>query len=343
MIAAGNFETVKHMHPALRSRIRGYGYEVYMNTTMEDTKQNQEKIVQFVAQEVKKDGNIPHFSREAVEEILQEARKRTSQANRLTLRLRELGGLVRAAGDLAGERSKTLVTRKDVMDAKRLARTLEQQIGDKYITEKRKYQLIITKGNIIGRVNGLAVIGGGQEAVSSGIILPIESAVTKGGKKSQFIATGKLGEIAKEAVKNVSAIILQYFGEDIKEKNDIYVQFLQTYEGVEGDSASIAVATAIISALKNVPVKQNLAMTGSVSIRGEVLAIGGVTSKIEAALDAGIKTIIIPKVNANDVILPKDKLKGVKIIPVETLKEVLEPALVWKGKEDILRKIKRAK
>ena len=95
---------------------------------------------------------------------------------------------------------------------------------------------------------------------------------TVGGKKAEFIATGKLGEIAKEAIKNVSAIILKSFGEDIKETYDIYIQFLQTYEGVEGDSASIAVATAIISALKKVPIKQTVAMTGSLSVRGEVFS-----------------------------------------------------------------------
>ena len=111
----------------------------------------------------------------------------------------------------------------------------------------------------------------GSQGYFSGLVLPIESEVTIGGKKTEFVATGRLGEIAKEAVKNVSAIILKYFGEDIKEKYDIFVQFLQTAgEGVEGDSASIAVATAIISALKKIPVRQDTALTGSLSVRGEV-------------------------------------------------------------------------
>jgi len=170
-------------------------------------------------------------------------------------------------------------------------------------------------------------------------LLPIEAEVTIGGKKSEIIATGKLGEIAKEAVKNVSAIIMKYFGEDIKETRDIFVQFLQTYEGVEGDSASIAVATAIISALKNIPVKQDMAMTGSLSVRGEVLPIGGVSSKVEAAIDAGIKTVIVPKTNLQDIVIDKDKIDKIKIIPVETIEEVLELVLDWKGKESIFHKI----
>jgi len=99
LVAAGNFETIKNMHPALRSRIRGYGYEVYMNDTMRDTKENRLKIARFVAQEVKKeDGKIPHFSKEAVMSIIQEARRMASRKGHLTIRLRELGGLIRAAG-----------------------------------------------------------------------------------------------------------------------------------------------------------------------------------------------------------------------------------------------------
>jgi len=200
----------------------------------------------------------------------------------------------------------------------------------------------MTKGIAIGRVNGLAVIG--AESSYSGIVLPIESEVTPGGKKAEFVATGQLGKIAKEAVKNVSATILKYFGEDIKEKYDIFTQFLQTADsGVEGDSASIAVATSIISALKKIPVKQDLAMTGSLSVRGDVLAIGGVSQKIEAAIEAGIKKVIIPKTNVQDVILSEESKKKVKVIPVETITQVLEHALYWKGKESILRRIKTFK
>ena len=123
----------------------------------------------------------------------------------------------------------------------------------------------------------------------------------------------------------------------------MYVQFLQTYEGVEGDSASIAVATAVISAFKQVPVKQDLAMTGSLSVRGEVLPIGGVTSKVEAAIEAGISSIIVPKSNFKDIIVPEEKLKKIRIIPVETIEEVLKEALDWKGKEKILNLIMKNK
>ncbi len=334
LVAAGNLETVQKMHPALRSRIRGYGYEVYMNDTILDTPENRKKFARFVAQEVAKDGKIPHFSQEAVEEIIKEARKRAGRKGHLTLVLRDLGGLVRAAGDLAAEQGAKLVLAEHIAKAKRLARTLEQQIADKYIEKKKEYDIIKTEGEVEGRVNGLAVIG--SESGMSGLVLPIEAEVTaaKTGQR-KFVATGKLGQIAKEAIINVSAIIKKLFEDDIK-KYDVYVQFLQTSEGVEGDSASIAVATAIISALKDIPVRQDTAMTGSLSVRGEVLPVGGVTQKVEAAAEAGLKQVIIPAANEKDVVLSNGN-KKIKIIPVSNIVQVLEHALAWKGKEDVLK------
>ncbi len=337
LVAAGNFETIKHMHPALRSRISGYGYEIYMKETIPDTPENRDKLAFFVAQEVTKDKKIPHFSAEAVDAIVEEARRRANRKGHLTLRLRELGGLIRAAGDMAFEDKSKLVMKKHIVSAKKIARTLEQQIADKFIEQKKEYEVIVTSGKRVGRVNGLAVIG--VTPPYSGIILPIEAEVTPGGKEGEIIATGKLGEIAKEAIKNVSAIVKKYFGEDLKEKYDIYVQFLQTYEGVEGDSASIAVATSVISAFKNVPVKQDTAMTGSLSVRGEVLPIGGVTAKVEAAIEAGVKNVIVPKTNLKDIIIDKDKMNKIKIIPVETIQDVLKVVLDWNGKQKILRQI----
>ena len=310
-----------------------------MNETMDDNIINRNKLAQFVAQEVVKDKKIPHFTKEAVNLIVNESRRMAGIAGKLTVRLRELGGLIRAAGDLAKEENSLFVTEVHVKNAKLYSRPLEQQLADKYIENKKKYEVIITEGSKVGRVNGLAVIGSG--AALSGLVLPIESEVVQGGNKVEFVATGKLGEIAKEAVKNVSAIILSIFKEDIKKKYDIFIQFLQTSDGgVEGDSASIAVATAIVSALKKVPIRQDTAMTGSLSIRGDVLPIGGVTAKVEAAILTGLKQVIIPRSNEKDLVLSPEQHKKIKIIPVSNIIEVLENSINWKGNEDILKKIK---
>ena len=271
MIAAGNLDAVKGMHPALRSRIRGYGYEVYMRDSMQDTPENRRKIVRFVAQEVKKDEKIPHFTADAVEEIIREARRRSGRKGHITLMLRDLGGLIRVAGDVARAEASEYTTAKHVIEAKKMARSVEQQLTDQYLERRRDYQMFRNTGGEVGRVNGLAVMGD-----DSGVVLPIVAEITPAQSKEEgrVIATGLLKEIALEAVQNVSAFIKKFSGEDITNK-DVHIQFIGTYEGVEGDSASISIATAVISALEDVPVDQSVAMTGSLSVRGEVLPVGG--------------------------------------------------------------------
>ncbi|MCX6776398.1 MAG: ATP-dependent protease LonB [Candidatus Micrarchaeota archaeon] len=333
LVAAGNLIDMQKMHPALRSRIRGYGYEIYMDDTMPDNGENRWKLVRFVAQEVKKDGKIPHFTREAVEEIVEEARRKSGRKRRLSLRFRELGGLVRAAGDVAIEEGAKRVELAHVTKAKSVARTLEQQVSQQIIDLRKDYRVFMNRGYAIGKVNGLAVMGDG----SSGIIMPIVAEVTPASSKSEgkLIATGKLGKIAKEAVENVSAIIKKHMGKDVSQY-DMHVQFLQTYEGVEGDSASISIAVSVISAMEGVAVDQSTAMTGSLSVRGEVLPVGGITAKIEAAIDAGMKRVIIPEANREDVYLGKEKRGRIKIIPVNNIIDVLQQSLKSGSRKDKL-------
>lgn len=114
LIAAGNLDAIQGMHPALRSRIRGYGYEVYVNSEMPDTNRNRKRLIRFIAQEVRRDigssREIPHFDKTGVALILREAQRRAGRRGKLSLRLRELGGLVRIAGDLAAEDGAPYVT-----------------------------------------------------------------------------------------------------------------------------------------------------------------------------------------------------------------------------------------
>jgi Lon-like ATP-dependent protease len=342
LVCAGNMDAIQGMHPALRSRIRGYGYEVYMRSTMDDTEENRKKLVRFVAQEVAKDKKIPHFDKKAVAEIIKEAQRRAGRRGQLTLRLRELGGLIRVSGDIAREENKPVVTQQHVFSAKKIARSLEQQIVDRYIQARKDYKNFNVEGDLVGVVNGLAALNSGSSMTElSGVVLPIVAEVTPAQIKNagKIVATGKLGEIAKEAVENVSALIKKYTGEDIS-NHDVHIQFIGTYEGVEGDSASISIATAVISALEEVPVDQTVAMTGSLSVRGQVLPVGGVTAKIEAAAESGIKRVLIPRANMNDIVLEERYVGKIEIIPVTNMGEVLKYALVsGVKKEGLLKKL----
>jgi Lon-like ATP-dependent protease len=342
LVAAGNVDAVEGMHPALRSRVRGYGYEVYVRDTMNDTISNRKKMIRFVAQEVYKDGKIPHFSRGAISEVLLEAQRRSGTSGKLTLRLRELGGLVRTSGDIAREAMADVVTEEHVRDAKKIARSLEQQIADQYIERKMEYKSYVTEGFEVGRVNGLAVMGAGDQGVSevAGVVMPIMAEVTASSSASEgrVIATGKLGDIAKEAVMNVSALIKKYTGQDIR-NYDIHIQFIGTYEGVEGDSASISIAAAVISALEDLEVDQSVAMTGSLSVRGQVLPVGAVTAKVEAAAEVGIKKVIVPAANVKDLMLQSKYKDLVEVIPAENLNDVLEAALVGATKASLVARL----
>jgi len=343
LVAAGNVDSVQTMHPALRSRIRGYGYELYVKSTMPDTTENRMKLIRFIAQEVVKDKKIPHFDLAAMVEVVREAQRRSGRSGQLTLRLRELGGLVRVAGDIALSEGVAMVHAEQVIKAKKAARSLEQQIADRYIERRKEYHMFTTEGSKIGVVNGLAAINAQTGmAEFSGIVLPIVAEVTPAQTRNGgvVVATGKLGEIAREAVQNVSALIKKYTGEDIS-RYDIHIQFVGTSDGVEGDSASVSIATAVISALEGVPVDQSVAMTGSLSVRGQVLPVGGVTAKVEAAADSGIRRVLVPEENLADLVLEPRYRGKVEVIPVSTLRDVLKYALVGQGaqKESLLERL----
>jgi len=331
MIAAGNLDAMENMHPALRSRIKGYGYEVYMDDTIEDTPEMRRKYARFVAQEVGNDGRLPEFEATAIEEVILEAKRRAGRKGHLTLHFRNLGGLVRVAGDIARGEGAEHTTREHVLKAKRRSRSIEQQLADEFIERRKDYELQVSDGYEVGRVNGLAVMG-----EDSGIMLPVMAEVTPSQGPGKVIATGQLKEMAEESVQNVSAIIKKFSDQNLAEK-DVHIQFVQAgQQGVDGDSASITVATAVISALEDVGVRQSLAMTGSLSVRGDVLPVGGVTHKIEAAAKAGCDTVIIPKANEQDVMIEDEYEEMVDIIPVSHISEVLDIALESEGDKDSL-------
>ncbi|MCH2205451.1 MAG: AAA family ATPase [Lentisphaerales bacterium] len=127
LVLAGNLPDVENIHVALRSRIRGYGYEIFTSTEMPDTVENREKLIQFMAQEVQRDKKIPHLDLSAIESVLKDASERAEKENFLTVRLRELGGLIRAAGDLATQDQAKFISAGHVEKAEMFNLSLEKQ------------------------------------------------------------------------------------------------------------------------------------------------------------------------------------------------------------------------
>lgn len=181
------------------------------------------------------------------------------------------------------------------------------------------------KENQIGVVTGLAYTEAG------GDILPIEVTYFPG--KGGLLLTGKLGDVMKEscqiALDYVRANAKKYgIADDVFQKNDIHVHFPEGAVPKDGPSAGVAITTAIISALTHTPVKNDVAMTGEVTLRGKALPIGGLREKSLAAMRCGIKEILVPKDNQKDVDeLPKEVKEGLKITLMSCVDDALARAL----------------
>jgi len=136
LIAASNINDLQYVLPPLRSRILGNGYEILLETTMPDVVENRAKLCQFVAQEVRKDNRIPHASREAVFAIVEEAKKKAKTVDgtdgALTLRLRELSGIIHLAGDIAKAQGEEAISRGAVELAAKRSKNIEQQLSERY-------------------------------------------------------------------------------------------------------------------------------------------------------------------------------------------------------------------
>ena len=190
----------------------------------------------------------------------------------------------------------------------------------------RKYSFgMAEKENQIGQVTGLAWTEVG------GDLLTIEVAVVNG--KGNIQHTGLLGDVMKESMQAARTVVRSRahklgFADSIFEKKDIHIHVPEGATPKDGPSAGIAITTALVSALSGIPVRADVAMTGEITLRGEVLAIGGLKEKLLAAHRGGIKTVLIPEENVKDLTEIPDNVKNhLEIIPVKWIDRVLEIAL----------------
>ena len=179
--------------------------------------------------------------------------------------------------------------------------------------------------NQVGQVVGLAWTEVG------GDLLTIEAAVTPG--KGTFTRTGSLGDVMKESVEAARTVVRSRsrrlgIADEVFEKKDIHIHVPDGATPKDGPSAGAAMVTAIVSTLTGIPVRADVAMTGEITLRGEVTAIGGLKEKLLAALRGGIKTVMIPEENVKDLQdIPENVKNGLEIVPVKWVDKVLEIAL----------------
>jgi ATP-dependent Lon protease len=196
---------------------------------------------------------------------------------------------------------------------------------DKYLGVQRYDFGLASKENQIGQVTGLAWTEVGGE------LLTIEATVMPG--KGNIIRTGQLGDVMKESIEAARTVVRSRsarlgISEDFYEKKDIHIHLPEGATPKDGPSAGIALCTALVSVLCDIPVRADVAMTGEITLRGEVLPIGGLKEKLLAAHRGGIKTVMIPEQNVKDLVDIPDNIKNkLDIHPVKWIDQVLEIAL----------------
>lgn len=199
------------------------------------------------------------------------------------------------------------------------------EILDKYLGVQRYDYGIAAKENQVGQVTGLAWTSVGGE------LLTIEAVLLSG--KGKTTTTGKLGDVMKESTQAAMSVVRSRakrlgIAEDFYENNDIHIHFPEGATPKDGPSAGIAITTALVSILTGIPVRADVAMTGEITLRGEVLPIGGLKEKLLAAHRGGIKTVLIPLQNVKDLAdIPENIKNHLDIHPVQWIDEVLTLAL----------------
>jgi ATP-dependent Lon protease len=184
---------------------------------------------------------------------------------------------------------------------------------------------VAAKENQVGQVTGLAWTSVGGE------LLTIEAALLPG--KGKTITTGKLGDVMQESVQAAMSVVRSRatrlgIPEDFYEKKDIHIHLPEGATPKDGPSAGIGLTTALVSVLTGIPARSDVAMTGEITLRGEVLAIGGLKEKLLAAHRGGIKTVLIPESNVKDLVdIPENIKNQLQIHPVKWIDQVLELAL----------------
>ena len=238
---------------------------------------------------------------------------------------REAGvrSLEREASKICRKVVKMLTVRKGETTLRKVA--VNSRNLDKFLGVRRFTFGLAEKNNQVGQVTGLAWTEVGGE------LLTIESSVMPG--KGKTITTGKLGEVMQESIQAALSVVRSRsrrlgINEDFYQKSDIHIHLPEGATPKDGPSAGIGICTAMVSVFTGIPVRADVAMTGEITLRGEVLPIGGLKEKLLAAHRGGIKTVLIPQENVKDLAEIPDNIKNrLDIHPVKWIDQVLEFAL----------------
>jgi lon-related putative ATP-dependent protease len=284
---------------------------------VERTPQNEELLARFIAG-IAQRGALKPFDREAVGLVLEHAARLAEHADKLTLLVEQLQDVLNEADFWAGDGKRGVVSRADVERA--LAERINRaaRIRDRVQeTILQHVALIDTAGGSVGQINGLSVteLGGFSFGRPTRITCQVRPGAGKVVDIEREVELG--GPIHSKGVLILSGFLAGRYALDVPMSLYASLVFEQSYSGVEGDSASSAELYALMSALADVPLRQDLAVTGSVNQHGEIQAIGGVNEKIEGFFDVcrargltGTQGVLIPKANVQHLMLRRDVVEA---------------------------------
>ncbi|MCX7707415.1 MAG: Lon protease family protein, partial [Anaerolineae bacterium] len=287
---------------------------------MDWTAENEEKIVRFIRNRCQ-EFNLPHFDASAVAKVVEHSGRLVEDQRKLTTRFALVSDIIQEAAFWAGRAGHALVTAEDVQ------RAIDERVYRSNQYEERLREAITdgiimvdTTGATVGQVNGLSVISLGDYAFGRPSRITCRTFQGRAGVINIEREARLSGKIHDKGMLILSGFLGGRYAQDKPLSLSASIAFEQSYEGVEGDSASVAELCALLSSLSGLPLKQGIAVTGSVNQHGEVQAIGGATVKIEGFFDVcrampggltGDQGVIIPAANAATLMLREDVVEAV--------------------------------
>ncbi|MEW6051719.1 MAG: ATP-binding protein [Candidatus Zixiibacteriota bacterium] len=277
---------------------------------------------------------LPPFDLSGMQAVAEYGRRLAGHRDKLSVRFTAIADMVREAAFCATERQGDMVTRADVRTAiirkRQRVNLVEDKIQEMY---DKEMLLVSTTGSAVGQINGLSVYDVGEYAFGRPSRITVNTSLGKAGVINIEREADLSGPIHDKGVLVLSGFLREMFSQDKPLTMSASISFEQSYSGVDGDSASSTEIYGILSSLTGLPIKQGIAVTGSVNQKGEIQPIGGVNEKIEGFFDVcssrgltGDQGVIIPHQNVQDLMLRPDVMDAVKagrfhIYPVKSISE----------------------
>ncbi len=303
------------------------------DSVMPLTLSNSKEYFRYVRRVIDEEQLLP-FDVSGMQAVVEYGRRLAGHREKLSVRLTAVADIIREASYIAGELKAKRVTRDHVQNAvikkRKRVNLIEDKIQELYDQETL---MVSTTGSVVGQINGLSVYDLGEHAFGRPSRITVSTALGKAGVISIEREAELSGPVHDKGVLVLGGFLRAMFAQDKPLSMSASISFEQSYGGIEGDSASSTEIYGILSSLTGLPIKQGIAVTGSVNQRGEIQPIGGANEKIEGFFDVcksrgltGDQGVIIPHQNTQDLLLRPDVLDAIKagkfhVFPVKSISE----------------------